>query len=87
MVSRKDINTPPLAADPPVVVEPVEPPAVDRPWLSAGEQSDLQLNGVTRHALSGTELFATDYPDLVDVDALSDQAWANIAAARKRQKK
>lgn len=91
MVSRKDLNTPPLAATEPVdqpvvetVVETVVEP-VARPRLSAGEQSDLQLQGVTRHALSGAELFATDYPDLVDLDALSDQARANITAARKRQ--
>lgn len=68
------------------IVQPVNELAVDEqplPMLSAGEQSDLQLNGVTRAPLTGALLVADDYPHLVDLDALSEQARTNIAAAKK----
>lgn len=71
-----------LAAARTGVVRPADPEP--RFQLSAGEQSDLQLNGVTRSARTGLTIFADDYPDFVDVSALSAQARANIAAARKK---
>lgn len=73
--------------DPPID-PPVDEQLVDEqplPMLSAGEQSDLQLNGVSRSPLTGALLVADDYPHLVDLDALSEQARTNIAAATKQR--
>lgn len=53
--------------------------------LSAGEAADLQLNGVTRQALSGKALIAEDFPEYVNLSALSEQALKNIAAEKKRR--
>jgi hypothetical protein len=63
------------------IVRPANPEP--RFELSAGEQSDLQLNGVTRSVRTGRTIFADDYPDHIDESALSEQARANMAAARK----
>lgn len=51
--------------------------------LSAGEQADLQLNGVTRSVRTGQTIVATDYPNLVDQAALTDKAKAAIATEAK----
>jgi hypothetical protein len=55
--------------------------------LSAGEQADLQTHGVTRSVRTGRQLLAEDFPDHVDQSALSEQALANIAAAKLAAKK
>lgn len=59
-----------------------EVPVRERPRtfrLSAGEQADLQSNGITTSSLTGELLVATDFPEQVDLGALLDRALANIA--------
>ncbi len=51
--------------------------------LSAGEQHDLQVHGVTRSVRNGGTLVASDFPDEVDQAALSDEAKAADARERK----
>jgi hypothetical protein len=55
--------------------------------LSAGEQSDLQVHGVTRSARTGQAITAEDYRDEVDLEALSEAAKASIAAENARRAK
>jgi hypothetical protein len=55
--------------------------------LSAGEQHDLQVHGVTRSARTGKAITAEDFPDQVDLDALSDTARDAIARENERRSK
>jgi hypothetical protein len=53
--------------------------------LSEGERAELELQGFTRSVRDSSTIVASDFPNLVDPDKLSDSAKANDKRERERR--